>query len=148
MKAYGGVDVYIHIFLTSAVAGGEAARLQDSSASALTSLLSGEYPATELFVISTVAPPLFSLHCEARLNWTLVTHQPTTSLQSTELHSPGLGYSLYSFGANPTENIILHWNWLRNPVVLLLDECMLLALPSSGLTLQSRRLATALYTTI
>jgi hypothetical protein len=40
------------------------------------------------------------------LSWQLnsLTHQPATSLHSTELHSASLGSSLYILGADPTEN--------------------------------------------
>jgi hypothetical protein len=62
---------------------------------ALTSLLFGEYPATELLwtVNSTIAPSLQSLPCTARLNCqpsAEFSHKPTncfTLLHSTELHS-------------------------------------------------------------
>jgi hypothetical protein len=77
---------------------------------ALTSLLLGEYPATERFstVNSTITPSLISLPCRARLNWKL-THQPATSLHFTSLHpligSDGLGSSLNNLGAGSVENI-------------------------------------------
>jgi hypothetical protein len=60
---------------------------------ALTSLLSSEYPITELLstVNSTTAPSLLSIPCrDANPQLDSLTHQPTTSLHSTELHSVGL----------------------------------------------------------
>jgi hypothetical protein len=132
----------------------------------LTSLLPGEFPATELLstVISIIAPSLLSLPCRARLNCkssTELSHSITTSLPSTELHSAGLESSLYSLGADPTENTILLLlcacfrrhvftepllrNGLHNPVVLLLRASVLQALPSNDRCLQSHRLTTGLY---
>jgi hypothetical protein len=81
---------------------------------ALMSLLSGEYPATELLstVNLTIAPSLLSLPCRARLNcqpprllftdwlstdnWQLnfLTHQPTTSLHFTRLNYWQLNWSI------------------------------------------------------
>jgi hypothetical protein len=75
----------------------------DSSSFVLTSLLSGEYPATEL--LSTANPQLI----------TELSHSPAnhfSSLHSTEPHSAGLGSWLYSIEADPTENIRFHCNFV------------------------------------
>jgi hypothetical protein len=140
---------------------------------ALTSLLSGEYPATELFstVNSNIAPSLLSLPSRDRLNCQhstdCLTHQPNTSLHFTQLNCTQLAWDPRYVASGRTHqktpfvyrcaHVRVSWNVftepllrnrLHNHVVLLLRACMLQVLPSNGRCLQSHRLATGLYATI
>jgi hypothetical protein len=128
---------------------------------ALTSLLSVEYPTSELVTLtvnSTIAPSLLSLPSELDLNCqtsTELAHSPTN--HCTE---PAGGPRYIASGRTLQktrcfyccalvcfrENVFtqpLFGNRLYNPVVLLLG-----ALPSNGRCWQGHRLASGLYTTI
>jgi hypothetical protein len=134
---------------------------------AVMSLLSGEYPATELLstVNTTIAPSLLSLACKSSielptLNWTLSLTNHFTSLHFTQWtanlivlkiapwrgphrkHRSSIVARVRISGNVFTESLLR--NGLHNPVVLLLHACMLPVLPSNGRCLQSHRLATGL----
>jgi hypothetical protein len=86
--------------------------------SALTSLLSDEYPATELLltVKSTTAPSLLSLPCRAWFNCqpsTEIFHSSTnyfTSVHSTELHSVRVSQSQSYFATGDLPPISSSWS--------------------------------------
>jgi hypothetical protein len=124
-----------------------------------TSLLSGEYPSTELSSTgnSTIAPCLLILPCRARFNC-----QPTTSFHFTQLNAthPAWG-PCYIVSGRTQQNILFFYccarvpfrgnvfteplprNGLHKVVVLLVR-----ALPSNGRCLQSSRLAKGVYAII
>jgi hypothetical protein len=99
----------------------------DSLSSVLTSLLSGEYPATELFstVNSTIAPSLLSALAEldsiTNPQMNSLPQQPAVLLHSTELpiSRPGV---LYYLGAHPTENTASN-----SPSIVVMGGCLAIA---------------------
>jgi hypothetical protein len=111
---------------------------RDCSASVVTPLPSGQHSTSELLstVNSTATPPLLSLPCRTRLNcqpsinWVpgwrpfhtnLLVFSSQAEFQQN-CHSAGLGSSLYSLRADPTENTAS-----SNPYILVMDGCLTIA---------------------